>query len=413
MSTTDPDLAQAREALRATDQRLKTASEAGNIGLWDSHFDSGALWFSDQWWAMLGYGTDDLPKTMETYRALLHPEDRKRVLLALQAYTAQLDDVIAPFDQEYRMRCKDGSWRWIHGKGRIVERAPDGRALRITGVHIDVTDRKEAELRLAAAERLESIGRLAAGVAHEINTPVQYVNDSVYFIREGVQELLAYCAQVRSAAAGETVPPADLDYLQEHLPAALDRAVDGLTRVAEIVRSMKEFSHADQTAMAPVDLNRAIQSTLVVARSEYKYVADLVTDFGELPAVVCHGGQVNQVVLNLVVNAAHAIAERNKDTQQKGNIIVTTRVEGGDVVISVKDDGGGIPDAIRHRIFEPFFTTKEVGRGTGQGLSIARSAIVQGHGGSLDFETEAGVGTTFHVRLPLEPPAGRAATVAA
>jgi signal transduction histidine kinase len=165
--------------------------------------------------------------------------------------------------------------------------------------------------------------------------------------------------------------------------------------------------------MSPVDLNRAIQSTLVVARSEYKYIAELVTDFGEVPAVVCHGGQINQVVLNLVVNAAHAIADRNKGTEAQGVITVRTRADGDAVVISIGDTGNGIPDAIRHRIFEPFFTTKEVGRGTGQGLSIARNVVMQGHGGSMTFETESGKGTTFHVRLPIEPPGSRAATVAA
>jgi PAS domain S-box-containing protein len=402
------DLARTREALRATEQRLNTATQAGNIGLWDNHLPSGTRWFSDQWWHMLGYEPDELPQTLSTFKALVHPDDRARVV---QSILACDDGPTEIFDHEYRMRCKDGSWRWIHAKGRIVERGPDGKALRVTGVHIDVTNRKETELRLAAAERLESIGRLAAGVAHEINTPVQYVNDSVHFIREGVQEMLSYLARLRDASPRSVPPPPeDFDYLQENLPAALDRAIEGLARVAEIVRSMKEFSHADETEMGPVDLNRSVQSTLVVARSEYKYVADLVTELGDLPAVTCHGGQINQVVLNLVVNAAHAIADRVKDGPEKGQITVRTAIDGSHVLITVGDTGSGIPDAIRHRIFEPFFTTKEVGRGTGQGLSIARSVIVQGHGGTLDFETEAGKGTTFRIRLPLQAGAPRVAS---
>jgi signal transduction histidine kinase len=163
---------------------------------------------------------------------------------------------------------------------------------------------------------------------------------------------------------------------------------------------MKEFSHADQRSMSEVDLNRAIHSTLIIARSEYKYVAEVETEFAPLPAVICHGGQINQVVLNLVVNAAHAIADQVKDTGQKGLITVKTRVDGGFAVISISDTGGGIPEAVRARIFEPFFTTKEVGKGTGQGLSIAHK-VVASHGGTLDFETEMGKGTTFFVRLPL------------
>jgi PAS domain S-box-containing protein len=396
------ELARAREAGRAAEESLKTATEAGNIGLWNSHIPSGRMWMSDQWWVMLGYRPDELPKSIETLRDLVHPEDRSRFLQRLQDCTNIQQGIPAALDMEYRMLCKDGSWRWIHGKGRIVEWAPSGAAIRITGVHIDVTDRREAESRLAAAERLESIGRLAAGVAHEINTPVQYVSDSVYFVREAVQDLLARCDELASTSPA-IAPSEDIAYLREHLPEALDRATDGLARVAEIVRSMKEFSHADQSAMSPIDLNRAIQSTLVVARSEYKYVAELVTDFGDIPPVICHGGQINQVVLNLIVNAAHAIADRNKSTNAKGEITVRTRLMAGEVVISISDTGTGIPESIRNRIFEPFFTTKEVGRGTGQGLSMAHNTVVQGHGGTLSFQTEAGEGTTFFVQLPVEP----------
>jgi two-component system, NtrC family, sensor kinase len=163
---------------------------------------------------------------------------------------------------------------------------------------------------------------------------------------------------------------------------------------------MKVFAHPDQRQMAPVDLNQAVQSTLTVASNEYKYVAVLETDFGDLPQVTCHAGEVNQAVLNLVVNAAHAIADHAKDGE-KGLIRVRTRQDGDSAVISVSDTGGGIPDSIRDRIFDPFFTTKEVGRGTGQGLSVAHSVIVEKHRGQLSFETERGRGTTFEIRLPI------------
>ena len=177
--------------------------------------------------------------------------------------------------------------------------------------------------------------------------------------------------------------------------------VDGLGRIAEIVRSMKEFSHVDQREMSRVDLNRAINSTLIIARSEYKYVADVKTDFQELPHVTCHGGQINQVVLNLVVNAAHAIARQGEGhARDRGSSPCSTFIEDGFAVVSISDTGGGIPEAIRKRIFEPFFTTKEVGKGTGQGLSIAHN-VIKAHGGTLDFVTEMGKGTTFTVRLPL------------
>lgn len=283
---------------------------------------------------------------------------------------------------------------------KVPLRDENGSVIGIIGIGFDITDRKLADQRQMQGEHLESIGRLAAGVAHEINTPIQYLNDSVYFIREAMQDLLAYNAKLLALLP---VPPEkddDIEDLKVELSPALDLVVDGLGRIAEIVRSMKEFSHVDQREMSSVDLNRAINSTLVIARSEYKYVADVETDFGEIPPVTCHGGQINQVVLNLVINAAHAIGDQVKGTSHKGIIAVRTRVENGFAVIAISDTGGGIPESIRARIFEPFFTTKEVGRGTGQGLSIAHNAL-KAHNGTLTFETEMGKGTTFHVRLPL------------
>jgi PAS domain S-box-containing protein len=286
---------------------------------------------------------------------------------------------------------------------KVPLRDENGEVIGIIGVGFDITERKVAEQRLAASEHLESIGRLAAGVAHEINTPIQYLNDSVYFIRDAMQDLLAHNAKLVAMLPEPPEPDEDIEDLRKDLPPALDRVVEGLARIAEIVRSMKEFSHVDQREMARVDLNRAINSTLIIARTEYKYIAELETEFADLPLVTCHGGQINQVVLNLVVNAAHAIADRNKalGSTEKGRITVKTRIEDGFAVISIGDTGGGIPEAIRKRIFEPFFTTKEVGRGTGQGLSIAHN-VINAHGGKLDFVTEMGKGTTFNVRLPID-----------
>jgi PAS domain S-box-containing protein len=291
---------------------------------------------------------------------------------------------------------------------KVPLRDENGMMIGIIGVGFDITERKVAEQRMAQGEHLESIGRLAAGVAHEINTPIQYLNDSVFFIREAMQDLLAHNAKLAALLPAGAADDEDIEDLHRELPPALDRVVDGLGRIAEIVRSMKEFSHVDQREMSRVDLNRAINSTLIIARSEYKYVADVETDFKDIPQVTCHGGQINQVVLNLVVNAAHAIADKVKGTHDKGVITVKTFVENGFAVVSIGDTGGGIPEAIRKRIFEPFFTTKEVGKGTGQGLSIAHN-VIKSHGGALDFVTEIGKGTTFYVRLPLAVEEGEAA----
>jgi len=322
-----------------------------------------------------------------------------------------------------------------HQFHQVAISGPDGRArwlsnhvgpMRIGGsiaaavvISQDITESKQAEVELANAQRLASVGTLAAGVAHEINTPVQFVSDSVHFVRDAGAEVLALVETLEAlprlvldgapsaelldaaTAAAAAIDGADLGYLRDNLPKALDRALEGLERVATIVRAMKEFAHPAQKDMAAVDLNRAIQSTLTVATSEYKYTADLATELGELPPVVCHVNDINQVVLNIVVNATHAISDRLKGSDGRGTITVRTTRQGEQVVIAISDTGGGIPESIRSRIFDPFFTTKEVGRGTGQGLAIARAIVKDKHGGDLTFETQIGKGTTFLIRLPI------------
>jgi two-component system, NtrC family, sensor kinase len=280
---------------------------------------------------------------------------------------------------------------------------------------LDITQQKQLESELQQAQKLESIGRLAAGIAHEINTPVQFVRDSVQFVRDSIPQLMAVIDGHRkastAAAAGEptlelaraaiaTEADADMTYLAEQVPDALERALDGLMRIATIVGAMKVYAHPRKDRCA-IDLNESITSTLAIARGEYKYVADLETEFAQLPLVTCFAGELNQVVLNLVINAAHAIGDAVAGTSRRGRITVTTRRDGNDVVVAVADTGTGIPPAVRARVFEPFFTTKDVGKGTGQGLSHAHSVIVDRHGGNLTFDTEVGVGTTFHVRIPI------------
>jgi signal transduction histidine kinase len=279
----------------------------------------------------------------------------------------------------------------------------------------EMKTRLQAEAELRQAQKLEAVGRLASGVAHEINTPVQFVSDSVHFLRDATRALIGTLEKLRTlrravsasgafaeeaTAAAEAEEAADLDYLFENAPKAVERSLEGLGRVTTIVKSMKEFAHPDTAEMIATDLNHAIASTLIIARNEYKYVADVETVFGALPPVFCYPGEVNQTVLNIVVNAAHAIEELVKGTEKRGTISVKTSVEGELVVVAISDSGGGIPETIRDRIFDPFFTTKEVGKGTGQGLAIARSVVVDKHGGELSLTSEVGKGTTFFIRLP-------------
>jgi signal transduction histidine kinase/HAMP domain-containing protein len=286
----------------------------------------------------------------------------------------------------------------------------------LRGLMLDITQQRKLESDLQQAQKLESVGRLASGVAHEINTPVQFITDNVHFLRDTTADLMNLIQSLRAsnqlvldgapsleaaAAAVEIETSIDLAFLTDDMPKAYKGCIDGLKRVAIIVRSMKEFAHPDATEMTDIDINRAIESTLVIASNEYKYLAEMETHLGEIPAVLCHAGEVNQAVLNIIVNAAHAIGDVVKDSGKLGKITVSTRQDGDSVVISITDTGGGIPDHIRARIFDPFFTTKEVGKGTGQGLAIARSVMVDKHGGDLTMETKVGVGTTFHMRLPI------------
>jgi signal transduction histidine kinase len=286
----------------------------------------------------------------------------------------------------------------------------------LRGLMLDVTELRRLGRELAAAQKLESVGRLAAGVAHEINTPVQFVCDNVQFVRTSLTDLVTVIHAYRGLKlavesssgvtqalqlAGNAEKAADLDYILENAPQALDTSIEGLGRIATIVRSMKEFAHPDQAHKTFADLNQAIRSTLVIAHNEYKYVAELDAQYGELPPIPCYLGEINQVVLNLLVNASHAISEVVKDTGDLGRLKVRTRLDGNEVEISISDTGAGIPESARDKIFDPFFTTKEVGKGTGQGLAIAYSVIVKKHGGTLRFETVCGKGTTFFIRLPV------------
>jgi len=281
----------------------------------------------------------------------------------------------------------------------------------------DITDRRLQETRTTQAQKLESIGQLAAGIAHEINTPTQYVGDNTRFLRDCFSDLMDVIQSCRhlldgakaiSSLAGlveeveKRMSAADLEYLREEIPKAIEQTLEGVDRVSKIVRSMKEFSHPAMDQKAPVDLNRALESTLTVSRNEWKYCAELETDFApDLPLVPCFAGELNQVFLNIIVNAAHAIeAVLSQEGDAKGKIRISTRRCADSVEVRIADTGGGIPESIRHRIFDPFFTTKEVGRGTGQGLAIAHQVVTEKHGGALEVDTRASLGTTFVIRLP-------------
>ncbi len=293
----------------------------------------------------------------------------------------------------------------------------DGEAAGCLLLASDITDRRHLESQLSQAQKLESIGQLAAGIAHEVNTPTQYVGDNTRFMEEAFGDLTTLLAQFQTlleAARSGAVPAevveatdaaieeADLDYLNDEIPTAIHQSLEGIERVTAIVAAMKEFSHPGQVEKQPSDLNKQIESTITVSRNEWKYVAELTTDLDpNLPPVPCLAAELNQVFLNIIVNAAHAIRDVVGESGDQGQITVTTHGTGPWVEIRISDTGTGIPDHARAKVFDPFFTTKQVGKGTGQGLAIAHSVVVEKHGGTLTFETEMGKGTTFLIRLPV------------
>ena len=279
----------------------------------------------------------------------------------------------------------------------------------------ELLERARLEIELRVGEKLRAVGQLAAGIAHEINTPIQFVGDSLHFLEEAFREicilLSAYeeaVAALPTASRSELTASAvalaensDFSYLKDAVPKAIVRCTGGVERVAIIVRALKNMAHPDATEQEQADLNAAIENTLVVCASQVKYVADVELDLSARSRVLCHMGEIQQVLLNLIVNAAQAIGEHSGEGGRRGTIRIGTREEGNDCVITIADNGAGIPEAIRDRMFEPFFTTKPVGKGTGQGLYISRSLVVERHGGKLTFDSSVGEGTTFTIRLPI------------
>lgn len=319
----------------------------------------------------------------------------------------------------FHNRKKNGDMYWESAVIRPLQ-DHDGITVRFVALKEDITEKLALESQLRQSQKLEAIGQLAAGIAHEINTPIQYVGDNTRFFKESwsqLSSLLSAAQALRDEVTPEMVSKstletfdrcnreADVEYLAQDFPRAIDQTLEGVERVSQIVRAMKEFSHPGSQEKRAIDLNKAIETTMIISHNEWKYVAKMETRLDpDLPLVPCLAGEINQVLLNLVVNSAQAIAEAVKgDRSGMGTITVATRRGGDWVEFSVSDTGIGIPDHIKERVFDPFFTTKAIGKGTGQGLMLAHTVIVKKHNGKIWFDSEPGKGTTFYVRLPLSP----------
>ncbi len=404
--------------LTKTEQQLQVISKAAQDAVVVMDSNGRVSHWSRAAELIFGYSSDEA--LGQDFHSMLIPE--------------QVVDGFSPNKPRLLKICKTGSLSnavEVEAYGKGGQKIP--AELSLSGIEVDeewctvaivrdISERKRIEVELRHAQKLEAVGQLAAGIAHEINTPAQYVGDSITYLRSSFEDLRSAIAVYREmfdAIPTSALPEqlrdrvqqveqsADLAYHLEQSPLAFERTIEGLDHVASIVNAMKEFAHQDRSDQSIANINRAIENTLTIAHGEYKYVAEVVTELSDLPLVVCHVGDLSQVFLNLIVNAAHAIEDVVGRTGDKGRITVRSVADGDRVRVEVADTGIGIPEGVRSRIFDPFFTTKEVGRGSGQGLAIAHSIVVDKHQGTLEVDTAEGQGTTFTITLPID---GRSTT---
>lgn len=381
------------DTLALSEQRLAMVLAAVGAGYWDWDLVTGTVTFSARFGALF-HLPGEAPLPVEALFAALDDPDLEALHGAFaELFTRRTERLL----YEFQIRQPDREPAWIRFRGQVAAWSAAGEPLRALGLAVDITEDRWRDEQMRTAQKLEAIGALAAGVAHEINTPLQFVSHNLDFL----------ATQSGAMAERLTVPaddPSGTDHddartLHDDVASAIAESIDGLDRVTRIVRALKEFSHQGRGGLERVDVNQMIENAITLTRNEWKFAAVVERDLAAgLPLVTAAGYECGQLLVNLIVNAAHAITATGVDAP-RGVITVRTRLVHGQVEIRLSDTGTGIPAEIQARMFEPFFTTKRVGQGTGQGLATAR-AIVERHGGTIGFETEVGRGTTFIVRFP-------------
>lgn len=400
--------------LRESSEELKALTNSVNGVIWEADPNSMKyLFISEQVESILGFSAKDYLNGILTLGSEPVAKGMPEIAALLQTNFEGPDN----FTLEYQAYRHDSTAVWIRNiVSKIFEK---GKLIKVRGVFFDITEEKKREeqsmameIQLKHAQKMEAIGQLAAGIAHEINTPAQFVGDNLSFISQSTNDFIQYHQQlekiledVSSKDTRDLIHHAkeqyDIEFIAQETPQAIEQSIEGVARISKIVSAMKDFSHPGKDDKQKIDINKAIENTSIVARNEWKYLADLQFDFSsDLPLVNCFPGEVNQVILNMIVNACHAI-EDVTGGKSKGKILITTQQSKDNVIIKIVDDGAGMEDSVVQRIFDPFFTTKEVGKGTGQGLSLAYSVIVEQHAGKISVESTLGVGTTFVISLPI------------
>jgi len=387
------ELDRSQQLVRAAHERSTAIFESAPIGMAQLARDGTVLAVNAALVRFIGYPADDL--VGHGLARLAHPAALPVVLAALNG----LDECENRLDDTRSVHA-DGSTRWAQWVLSPVH--TPGAEVTAIAVIADRTEARQLEIELRHGQKLEAIGRLAAGVAHELNTPIQFIGDNVGFLGNAADRLLtALGATPTGTADGRPIGgPVNLAKLAIDIPDAVRETQEGVDRVATIVQALKSFARRSPPEHEPADINQALADTLTVARGELRNVGMVTSDLHPLPPVCCSIGDINQVVLNLLVNAADAVYE-TQTPDDRGRITMRCWPDEDHVVIEVTDSGPGIPDELREHVFEPFFTTKPVGQGSGQGLALARTVVVNDHGGTLDFTSTPGHGTTFTVRLPV------------
>jgi len=395
----------AEETKNRSDQLFRSIAEnsADLIAVVDK--DGHRIYNNPAYERLLGYTQEELKHTISFQQ--IHPDDRPLVTRAAErALKTGVGQIV-----EYRMQRKDGTYVTLESHGSFIRDSRGEIEASVISAR-DISDRRMA----MQNEKLSAIGQLAAGIAHEINTPVQYISDNIVFLNDIWNQLdaaMAFCltpahASITSdsrpsGALTSGGPPEEWDWLRQEVPKAISQSLEGIRRMSKILGAMRRFSHTGGGEREQVDLNEALDATLTIARNQIKHIADVQTDYQpNLPRLECYADEMNQVFLNLIVNATHAIREASKkQARERGKLTIRTRQIDNDVQIEIQDNGTGIPLPVCARVFDPFFTTKQAGEGTGQGLTICHDIVVQKHHGKIWFDTELDRGTTFFVRIPI------------